>query len=197
MHDMKNSENHGLRVLLVDDSPTVRAVLQRILRRTADVIVVGEAEDGEAGVRLALELAPDIVLMDLAMPRVDGFVATAEIMHRAPTAILVFSSDARVDGRRIFDAYSRGARAVLPKPASPEGWTELSETLPELIRNVVHDFENSRPGAGAGRRYPAPPTSSTSTSISTLTLTWRALFTRSAIWRSAPRPAAPRPCASC
>lgn len=134
----------AIRVLLVDDSPTVRAVLQRILRRTPDLEVVGEAGDGETGVRLAAELAPDLVLMDLAMPRLDGFEATARIMQQAPTAVMVFSTEVSVDGHRVFEAYSRGARDVLAKPASPQDWTELATTLPERIRNVAQGFADGR-----------------------------------------------------
>ena len=127
------------RVLLVDDSPTVRAVVQRMLRKCPDIEVVGEAEDGEGGIRLALELLPDVILMDIAMPRVDGFEAIREIMHRAPTAIVVFSTDAQVGGgRSVFDVYERGAMAELVKPGSPQGWMQLTEALPELIRNVAH-----------------------------------------------------------
>jgi len=140
----------AIRVLLVDDSPTVRAVLQRILRPTPDLQVVGEAGDGETGVRLAVELAPDVVLMDLVMPRLDGFEATARIMHRAPTAVMVFSTEVSVDGHRVFEAYSRGARDVLAKPGSPQDWTELAATLPERIRNVAQGFVDGTPAGVAG-----------------------------------------------
>ena len=156
----------AVRVLLVDDSPTVRAVLQRILRRTPDLQVVGEAGDGETGVRLAVELAPDLVLMDLAMPKLDGFEATARIMQRAPTAVMVFSTEVSVDGHRVFEAYSRGARDVLAKPGSPQDWTELASTLPERIRSVAHGFAGGTPAEAA----PAPGTRSGGTPASAVDL---------------------------
>ena len=73
-----------IRVLVVDDSPTVRAVVRRILAKTPDLVVVGEAGDGEAAVRLAVKLEPDVILMDIVMPALDGYAATAQIMQRAP-----------------------------------------------------------------------------------------------------------------
>ncbi len=151
-----------IRVLLVDDSPTVRAVLQRILRKTEDLRVVGEAGDGEAGLRLAVELEPDVVLMDIAMPGVDGFEATTRIMEKAPTAVMVFSTEVSHDGHRVFEAYSRGARDVVAKPGTPEAWTELVETLPKRIRTVAQGFAGGGSEAETGiaassQRRPPPP----------------------------------------
>ena len=113
-----------IRILLVDDSPTVRAVLRRILSAAPDMAVVGDAADGRSAVEAAQRLRPDVVLMDITMPELDGFEATARIMQKAPTAILIFSTEARIDGdRTVFEAYDRGARSVLAKPDSPAGLT--------------------------------------------------------------------------
>lgn len=131
-----------IRVLLVDDSPTVRAVIHRILRKSPDLTVVGEADDGETGLRLACELAPDVILMDIVMPRLDGFEATSRIMDEAPTAIMVFSTEVNVEGHRVFEALSRGARDVLAKPGSPKAWTDLAEILPERIRQVAGAYRS-------------------------------------------------------
>lgn len=138
----------GIRVLLVDDSPTVRAVLRRLLSAAPDLQVVGDAADGRSAVELAERLRPDVVLMDITMPELDGFEATSLIMEKTPTAILVFSTVARMDGNRtIFEAFERGARSVLAKPESPAGWTQLAGTLPELVRSVAQEFRDGSPAA--------------------------------------------------
>jgi two-component system chemotaxis response regulator CheB len=142
----------AIRVLVVDDSPSVRAVLRRFFSWTEDIRVVGEAADGAAAVAAALELAPEVVLMDLVMPGVDGYRAIEEIMRRAPTPILVLSSRAVRDGvRTAFEALRRGAVEVLPKPEDPESWRHLAVVLPRMVREIAR-----RPAGGAPRP-PAPP----------------------------------------
>lgn len=130
-----------LKLLLVDDSPTVRAVLKRIVRNTPELLVVGEAGDGRRAVEMCRELSPDVILMDLAMPGMDGFEATSAIMNERPTAILVLSSEVRVHGKRtVFDAVERGALGVLAKPETPAAWTDLAERLPAILRAVATDY---------------------------------------------------------
>jgi two-component system chemotaxis response regulator CheB len=149
----------ALRILLVDDSQVVRAVLRRMLLAAPDLRVVGEAEDGEAAVRQASELRPDVILMDISMPRMDGIEATDRIMATAPTAILVLSSDVRLDGgRTIFEAMERGAMDVLSKPQSPSGWSDLASQLPTEIRTVARSFAaGERPAAVHAGAEVLPP----------------------------------------
>jgi two-component system chemotaxis response regulator CheB len=124
-----------IRVLLVDDSPSVRAVLRRFLSRTEDLVVVGDAEDGERAVAAVEELNPDVVVMDLQMPVMDGLVAIEKIMARRPTPILVLSSRAnRNQMRTAFEAMKRGAIEVLPKPEDTGSWQLLADSLPEVVR---------------------------------------------------------------
>src|SRR5690606_10120566 len=89
-----------IRVLVVDDHPVVRAGLVGLLSSGGDLEVVGEAGDGEHGVELATELEPDVVLMDLRMPRLDGAGATAQIVASRPgTRVVVlttFENDADI-----------------------------------------------------------------------------------------------------
>ncbi|MCP4656001.1 MAG: response regulator [bacterium] len=148
-----------LRILLVDDSQIVRVVLNRILRKAPDIQVVGEAEDGLSAVHLAARLRPDVILMDIAMPRLDGIEATEQIMAEAPTAILVFSSEARVaEGRLVFEALERGAVDVLAKPESPAAWTQLATQLPEQLRVVARSFsQDERHKTGRVEPPPAIP----------------------------------------
>ncbi len=122
-------------VLVVDDSPTVRAVLRRLIAAVADLKVVGEACNGEQAVAETVRLSPDVILMDLEMPVMDGFQATERIMTVRPTPILVITSRAnRNQVRTSFEALRRGAVEVLPKPEDPAGWDLLARTLPLALR---------------------------------------------------------------
>ena len=122
-------------VLVVDDSPTVRAVLRRLVAGTPDLEVLGEAENGERAVEQTVRLAPDVILMDIEMPGMDGFQATERIMALRPTPILVITSRAnRTQVKTSFEALRRGAIEVLPKPEDPAGWDVLTYALPLAIR---------------------------------------------------------------
>jgi DNA-binding NarL/FixJ family response regulator len=109
---------HGppIRVLLCDDHSVVREGLARLLESTDGIDVVGSAADGEEGVAAAVALRPDVILMDLAMPNVDGVAATRRITAEAPEAqVVVLTSFS--DNTRIHDALDAGARGYLLKDA--------------------------------------------------------------------------------
>ncbi len=140
-----------LRVLIVDDSPSVRAVLRRFFSWTEDIVVVGEAADGAAAVEQVVALEPDVVLMDLMMPGMDGYAATERIMEIRPTPIVVLSSRANRNQMRIaFEAMRRGAVEVLGKPEDTGRWRALAETLPEMVRTAA--AARARPPRPAVRR---------------------------------------------
>src|SRR5947208_6874557 len=106
-------------VLIVDDHAVVRAGLAQLLRTTNDLELAGEAADGAQAVRLAAELRPDVVLMDLSMPGMDGVAATARILAGNPdTHVLVLTSFS--DQTRILDALQAGADGYLLQHAEPE-----------------------------------------------------------------------------
>jgi two-component system, chemotaxis family, protein-glutamate methylesterase/glutaminase len=127
-----------IRVLLVDDSPSVRAVLRRFFSRTPDIKVVGEAADGAQAVQAVIDLQPHVVVMDLHMPVLDGYEATERIMAVRPTPIVVLSSRANRNQMQIaFEAMRRGALEVLPKPEDTPSWQQLAESLPETVRTVA------------------------------------------------------------
>ncbi|HVN77145.1 MAG TPA: chemotaxis-specific protein-glutamate methyltransferase CheB [Thermoanaerobaculaceae bacterium] len=137
-------------VLVVDDSPTVRAVLTRLIAAAPEMRVVGEAGDGAQAVDETVRLGPDVILMDIEMPVMDGFQATERIMALRPTPIVVVTSRAnRSQVRTSFDAIRLGAVEVLPKPEDPAGWEVLAHTLPVAVRAAAQ--------ARAGRAVGAPP----------------------------------------
>jgi two-component system chemotaxis response regulator CheB len=152
-----------IRVLLVDDSPSVRAVLRRFFSRTRDIKVVGEAADGEQAVQAVLDLQPQVVVMDLQMPVLDGYEATERIMAVRPTPIVVLSSRAnRNQIQTAFEAMKRGALEVLPKPEDTPSWQQLAESLPETVRTVAEAQAAPR---RSPRPRPHPQTSRTRTAL--------------------------------
>jgi DNA-binding NarL/FixJ family response regulator len=109
-----------IRVMLAEDHSLVRAGLVQLLTKAGDMEVVGVASDGEEAVALAAECEPDVVLMDLVMPRLDGIEATRRI-HEAgpnPPAVVVLTSFS--DRARIIGALQAGASGYLLKEAEPD-----------------------------------------------------------------------------
>jgi NarL family two-component system response regulator LiaR len=103
-----------IRVLIVDDHGVVREGLRAYLELEPDIQVIGEARDGQEGVTRAQELQPDVVLMDLVMPRMDGVEATAAIKQQQPEAhVIVLTSF--VDDDRVVPAIKAGATSYLLK----------------------------------------------------------------------------------
>ena len=108
-----------IRVVVVDDHAVVRTGLVQLLGAAPDIEVVGEAADGAEAVAVVAERTPDLVLMDLQMPRVDGVTATRMLRERAPGCeVLVLTSYS--DGDRIVAALDAGAVGYLLKDADPD-----------------------------------------------------------------------------
>jgi DNA-binding NarL/FixJ family response regulator len=108
-----------IRVLVVDDHAVVRRGLEQLIASAPDLEIVGAAADGEEAVRLAAECTPDVILMDLSMPLLDGIEATRRIVSATPGVhvVVLTSFD---DQRRILDALSAGATGYLLKDAEPD-----------------------------------------------------------------------------
>ena len=108
-------------VLIVDDSPTMRQLLVHMINEATDMRVVGEARDGKEAIKLAHDLHPDVILMDIVMPQMDGLQATREIMHTNPIPIVMVTASLDKHETDIaFRAIRLGALTVMHKPLGPQ-----------------------------------------------------------------------------
>lgn len=125
-----------IRVVIVDDSLVAREMLAQILATDPGIEVVGTAHDGQEAIEVVGRLRPDLVTMDIHMPRMDGIEAVERIMAFTPTPILVVSSSVHGEGiGRAFDALAAGALEVIKKP-EPRDWADLERIGIEVIRKV-------------------------------------------------------------
>lgn len=144
-----------IRVVLVDDQALVREGLRALLERTDDIVVAGEADDGDAGVRVVTETRPDVVLMDIRMPATDGIAATRRIIgdpalsHVHVVVLTTFDTDDNV-----LDAIRAGAVGFLVKDTAPGDLRNAIRTVaggdamlsPTVTRRVM---QAAARGAGA------------------------------------------------
>ncbi len=125
-----------IRVLVVEDSPVVRQFLVHILGSDPELQVVGTAADGEAAVEAVALTRPDVVTMDVHMPKMDGYEAARQIMERHPTPIIVVSGTPdSAETTKAFRAVEAGALAVLERPAG-FGHPEQEASAANLVRTV-------------------------------------------------------------
>ena len=121
--------------LLVDDTPLIRQAVRHLLEPLTTVRVTGEAADGEAGVRMALALQPDIVIMDVQMPGLNGIDATRQIKKALPrTSVIGFSVQSDPAIRRVM--LDAGAATLLAK----ERATELPQVIASLVGRHPDDL---------------------------------------------------------
>jgi DNA-binding NarL/FixJ family response regulator len=148
-----------IRVVLADDHGVIRDGLGRLISALEDIELVGTAADGEEAVALAAELAPDVVLMDLDMPRMDGIEATRRVLEDRPgTAVLVLTSFS--DRARILGAIEAGACGYLLKDVAAD---EVAEGIraaargespidPRAARTILTARATPDPGAQLSAR---------------------------------------------
>jgi DNA-binding NarL/FixJ family response regulator len=138
-----------IRVLVADDQALIRRGMAMMLEAEADIQVVGQAADGAEAVDMAQRLKPDVVLMDLHMPRKSGVLATREITAALPrTRVMVLTTFDRDE--LVFDAVRAGAQAYLLKDASEEEVLETvravhrgeSRLTPQVARKVMDQFRS-------------------------------------------------------
>lgn len=146
----------NIRVVVIDDSAYNRRTISRMLEALPNVEVVGSAADGEEGIRKVIDLKPDLVTLDLEMPRMDGFTLLRIIMNACPTPVIVISSQS--EDERVFRALELGAVDFLAKPTSAisEELLKITDDLHSKVKNVF-DLNMK----GISRRKPfietAPP----------------------------------------
>ncbi|MBO8156156.1 MAG: response regulator transcription factor [Bacillaceae bacterium] len=119
-----------IRVLLVDDHEMVRIGVSTYLSSQKDIDVVGEADDGKNGVKMALSLKPDIILMDLVMKEMDGVEATKQIIREWPEAKIIIVTSF-LDDDKVYPALEAGASSYLLK-------TTRARDIAEAIRSTYH-----------------------------------------------------------
>jgi len=132
---MKN-QSTIIRVLIVEDSFTVRQYLEHVINSDEQLEVIGVAKDGEEGVKLAKLKRPDIVTMDIHMPKMDGFEATRRIMEECPVPIVVVTSSWDPDSVKYsFRAIDAGALVALEKPPGP-GHPRSNTLVAKLVQTI-------------------------------------------------------------
>jgi two-component system, chemotaxis family, protein-glutamate methylesterase/glutaminase len=125
-----------IRVLIVEDSPVVRDFLRHILGADPEIQVIGTASDGQAALDAVQRQRPDVITMDIHMPRVNGLEATRQIMETYPTPIVIVSSSVAADVvSTSFDAIEAGALAAVPRPQGL-GHPQHETMAQELIQTV-------------------------------------------------------------
>jgi DNA-binding NarL/FixJ family response regulator len=145
----------SIRVLIVDDQSLVRAGFRLVLENHDDIEVVGEASNGEEAVHSAGRLEPDVVLMDIRMPALDGIAATREITSRHPAKVLVLTTYDLDE--YVYDALQAGASGFLLKDTPPEQLVTgiravaAGEALlaPTVTRRLIEEFARVRPAPHA------------------------------------------------
>lgn len=142
-----------IRILICDDQGLVRAGFRKLLESEADIEVVGEAEDGRQAVELVRRRSPDLVLMDIRMPRLDGIEATRRIVAETGPAVRVLMLTTFGNDQYVFESLRAGASAFLLKDAPPEELLAAvhivargdSLLAPAVTRAVVEAFVRSSP----------------------------------------------------
>lgn len=154
----RTDDGSGIRVIVADDHPIVRGGIVRLLATADDIIVVGEAANGVDAVRLAAEESPDLVLMDLRMPGLDGAAATAQIVA-ADSGVRILILTTYESDDHILGAIEAGASGYLLKAAPEEeilagvrsvvgGETVLAPAIAaRLVQKVRTDADGGQPEA--------------------------------------------------
>jgi two-component system chemotaxis response regulator CheB len=147
-----------IKVLVVDDSAIVRKLLSQTLSAEPDIEVVGTAPDPYVARDKILSLNPDVLTLDIEMPRMDGLTFLKKLMQARPMPVVVISSLGQSSSRAAIEAMQYGAVEVLAKPGGPYSVGDLKKDLPRKIRAAARARvgpPSAIPPAAAGKRAPA------------------------------------------
>jgi DNA-binding NarL/FixJ family response regulator len=141
----------SVRVLIADDQQLVRAGFRMILGTQPDIEVIGEATDGAQAIAITAELKPDVVLMDIQMPGIDGIEATRRILSREPATRVLMLTTFDLD-EYVYDALRAGASGFLLKDVPPHQLAAAVRTVgdgdallsPSITRRLIQEFAVSR-----------------------------------------------------
>jgi len=139
-----------IRVLVVDDSALMRKLIPMILERDPDIEVVGTAMDGAFALRKIAELQPDVVTLDLEMPRMDGIETLRMIMRSAPLPVIVFSTHSKQGAYSTFKALALGAIDFVAKPRDA-----AAGHLDPIAYELIEKIKVAKRASGAKRQIPA------------------------------------------
>ena len=165
-----------IRVLIVDDSPFMRKALERMLAAAEDIEVIGSARDGQDALEKIPQLKPDIITLDVEMPRMDGLSCLKRIMVEMPLPVLMVSSLTQEGAQATLEALALGALDFIPKESSfaSQAILQIQQDLQEKVRKLAR--------SPRFRKFPPPPT------VVRPSIPPPAL---SRPWHSSPAPAAP------
>jgi len=152
--------DHPIRVLIVDDSAFMRHRLAKRLEVDPDIIIVGKAYDGLDALSQIKALNPDVVTLDVEMPRMDGLTALRRIMAECPTPVIMVSAVTQRGARATIKALMRGAIDFVTKPTASEGWQSIVKELIAKIKVASVTRSSSSPHSPT----PAPVHTATPTS---------------------------------
>ncbi len=150
------SASRKIRVLVVDDSAIVRRILTEAIAAEPDLEVVGTAPDPFVARDKILTLQPDVLTLDIEMPRMDGLTFLRKVMHYQPMPVIVISSLGQAGCQAALEALRLGAVEVLAKPGGPYSVGELRIDLAAKIRAAAAARVRRSPAEPAGRPDPAP-----------------------------------------
>lgn len=164
-----------IRVLLVDDQPLIRMGLEALLGRRSGIEVVGQASNGEEALETIKELDPDVVLMDIRMPGMDGVEATRQLTARGSRVAVIILTTFQ-DDENVFSGISAGAKGYLLKDAPPDTIVEAIRMVaegkallqPEVTNQVLQEFRRLRDGSPQTPANPPPTSASAAPTIANL-----------------------------